>query len=473
MNLRNHIPSPVVLMVVLAILLVPASPFHSTAQALSIDEEVVLGKKFLAEINKHYVLLDDDYANHYINGLGQYLLQSIKTKPFPFHFHIIKDGTLNAFSAPGGQIFFYSGLIEIMDSCDMLAGVMAHEIGHSMARHISQRIEQNKKIGLATLAGILAGVFLGGGVATNALITGSMAAGIQAQLHYSREDERQADQLGFKYATASDFIPSALTEALKKISQGNWMDTSQMPPYLLTHPTGPERMANLDSMAMQYKPAPPNEQVKRFRALFPLFKTVIRATCLDSYEAEKMFQEALRRHPDAVAPHLGLGIVYMNRSEYSSAEVQLKKALQERPHSLLILRTLGKVYQLEGKPGDAVTILKEALSVNGEDSDTLFTLAVSYEDQERYDQAIEILRRLASFNPTKKEVYYHLGISYGRLNRLALAHFNFGRYFKAEGEPQKAGFHFNKAKELAQQDPALLREILKSMKEMPRKSPPP
>ena len=464
---KNHISLPVILMMVLALLLAPFAPFQSDARALSIDEEQALGKKFLAEIQKREVILDDDFANRYINSLGQYLLQSVKTKPFPFYFHIIKDSTINAFSAPGGQIFFYSGLIELMDNCDMLAGVMAHEIGHSTARHLSESIEQNKKIGLATLAGILAGAFLGGGAAASALITGSMAAGIQAQLHYSREDERQADQLGFKYATAAGFVPSALTAALKKISQGDWMDASKTPPYLLTHPTDSERMANLDSMATKYKPVPPSDQVRRFRALFPLFKTVVTATCLDSYEAERLFQEALKRHPDSFTPHLGLGIVYMDRSEYSSAELHLKKALQERPGSVLILKTMGRLYQLEGKAGEAVTVLKRALEINGEDSDTLFALALSYEDLEKYTQAIEILRRLASFRPTRKEVYYHLGISYGRLNRLALAHFNFGRYFMASGEQQKAEFHFRKAKELAQGDPALLRQIAEFMKKSP------
>lgn len=450
-------------MTALALLLVSPAPFLPNARALSIDEELILGKKFLAEIRKHHVLLENDYANQYINSLGQYLLKSIKIRPFPFHFHIIKDNTINAFSAPGGQIFFYSGLIEIMDNCDMLAGVMAHEIGHSTARHLSKRIEQNKKISLATMAGILAGAFLGG-VAANALITGSVAAGIQAQLHYSREDERQADQLGFKYATAAGFVPSALTDALKKITQGNWMDTSKMPPYLLTHPTGPERMANLDSLAQQYKPRPPTEQVKRFRARFPVFKTVIRATCLDSYEAEKSFQETLKRHPDAVLPHLGLGIVYLNRSEYSAAEDHLQQALRRAPHSLLILRTLGKAYQLQGKDKEAIFVLKKALALKSEDTDTLFRLALSYEDLERYNKAIEILRRLASFRPTKKEVYYHLGISYGRLKKLARAHLYFGRYFKADGERQKADFHFRKARELAQGNTSLMREITRAMK---------
>jgi beta-barrel assembly-enhancing protease len=469
MTRRSPVRPLLTIVVALVLLLVPAVPSLPNAWALSIDEELIMGKQFLAEIKKHNVLLEDDYAEGYINSLGQYLLRAVKTRPFPFRFHIIKDNTLNAFSAPGGQIFFYSGLIEIMDNCDMLAGVMAHEIGHSTARHLSQRIDQNKKISLATLAGILAGAFLGG-VAANALITGSVAAGIQAQLHYSREDERQADQLGFKYVTADGFIPSALTRALKKISQGNWMDTSKMPPYLLTHPTGPERMANLDSMAKQYKPGPPTAQVRRFRASFPVFKTVIRATCLDPYEAERFFQEALKRNPGEVLPHLGLGIVYMKRSEYSAAEDHLRTALRHAPHSLLILRTLGKVYQLEGKDRDAITTLKQALSLKHDDPDTLFRLALSHEDLEEYDDAIGILRRLASFRPTRKEVYYHLGISYGRLNKLALAHFNFGRYFKAGGEMQKASFHFRKAQELAQGDPSLLREISKSM-EKPRKRP--
>jgi len=440
--------------------------FHSSAFALSIQEETVLGKKFLAEIRKHHELLDDDYANNYINALGQYLLKAVKTKPFPFHFHIIKDNALNAFSAPGGQIFFYSGLIEAMDTCDMLAGVMAHEIGHSTARHLSQRIEQNKKISLATMAGILAGIFIGGGAAANALITGSVAAGIQTQLHYSREDERQADQLGFKYATAAGFAPSGLIRALKKITQGNWTDSGKIPPYLLTHPTGPERMANLDSMASSYKPGGGGEkkEAEHFTAIFPLFKTLVRATCLDSYEAEREFSEALKRDPTAPMPNFGLGIVYMRRSEYAAAESHLKKALEKRPRSLLILRTLGKVYQMEGRDREAIAALKKALTLNDEDSVTLFTLALSYEDLEKYDKAISILRRLASFKPTNKQVYYHLGLSYGRQNRLALAHYYFGRYFKASGEFQKARFHFRKAKELAQGDTHLIEKIRKASK---------
>jgi predicted Zn-dependent protease len=463
MTSRSHVNHAICFLTILCLVLSPLCLSPSPAMALSIDEETVLGQKFLAEIRKQYELLDNDYANAFFNDLGQYILTSLKTKPFPFHFYIIKDNTLNAFSAPGGLIFFYSGLIEHMDSCDMLAGVMGHEIGHSAARHLSQSIEQNKKIGLATIAGVLAGVLIGGGAASSALITGSMAAGIQTQLHYSREDESQADQLGFRYSTEAGFSPSGLIDALKAIEQASMSDENSTPPYLLTHPAPPERMADLDSMASGYKPGPPKKEAMHFRALFPIFKTVVEATCLDSSDAERIFKNALKKDPNDPIAQLGLGIVYQGQLEYGEAVSHLKKALEKMPDSVLILRTLGRTYQLMGKDTEAIEVLKKALALKDEDPSSLFTLALSYENLGAYQEAINLLKRLASINPGRNEVYYHLGISYGRQNKLALAHYNFGLYFKALGEVKKAHFHFQKAKELAQNDMDLLKKIRTAM----------
>ena len=128
------------------------------AYALSVEEEKVLGQKFLNNVRKYFDMVDDEYADQFINNLGQYLIRPLETKHFPFHFYIINDNNLNAFAAPGGHIFIYTGLIRVMDEIDELAAVICHEIGHVSARHLSYRIEQNKKIGLATMAGVLAGI---------------------------------------------------------------------------------------------------------------------------------------------------------------------------------------------------------------------------------------------------------------------------------------------------------------------------
>ena len=435
--------------------------------AISIEEERKLGQRFLAQIRKHFELVEDDFANEFITDLGHYLIRPLETKPFPFHFYIIKSKHQNAFAAPGGHIFVFSGLVEGMESLDELAAVICHEIGHVSARHLSQRIEQSKKIGLATMAGILAGALIGGELA-QAVATGSMAAGIQAQLHYSRQDERQADQLGFEYMKSSGINPTGMIATLKKLEKGRLWGTDRIPPYLLTHPTGPERMSNLDAMISHFEPKPPKREVLRFRSDFQLFRTILRAKSLESKDAERLFQRDLEHDPSSPLPHLGLGIVYKERSEYKLAIRHLRTALKAAPSSAAILRELGETYQLKGQNREAISILEEALELDAENRSTLFLLAISYENLESYGKAVELFEKLSYFRPVNKDVYYHLGISYGRLNKLSLAHYNFGLYFKRLRETEKAKFHFQKADQLSANNPVLRKKIHRASKGLKR-----
>jgi predicted Zn-dependent protease len=435
----------------------------SGAFALSIRDEKEMGEEFLVHIRKHFEFVGDDFANEFFNDLGHYLIRPIDPKYFPFNFYIIKSNDLNAFAAPGGHVFFFSGLIEVMDSIDELASVMCHELGHVSARHMAQRIEQNKKITIATLAGVLAGILIGG-PAAGALITGSQAAGVQAQLNYSRDDERQADQLGCKYTQLSCFDPKGMISALQKLESGRFGPTL-IPTYLLTHPTGPERMANLDSLLSNFVPGPPTIEVTRFRALFPFFKTIVTAKCLDPDDAERLFKLELKKMPESSMAHLGLGIVYMKKSEITEAKRHLEKALEGYPEAIPILTNLGEAYQLSGQDKEAIRVLKKALNLDNGSRSTLYLLGVSYENLDQYDNALHIFERLASVTPVKNEVYYHLGISYGRQNRLLLAHYNFGLYFKNIGQKEKARFHFRKAADLSRNNPALQEKIRRAMEE--------
>jgi predicted Zn-dependent protease len=444
----------------LCLLFSPVLPRQSDALALSIQEEQKLGEEFLAQIRKSFVILNDDSINRYINNLGQYLTSAVETRPFPFHFYVIKDNTLNAFAAPGGHVFIFSGLVNEMKSADELAAVLTHEIGHVAARHLSHRIEKSQKINLATMAGVLAGVLVGAGPVAEALMAGSMAAGVQAELHYSREDERQADQMGFKYMTATGFDPAGMISTLNTIEKDQWLGTDKIPAYLLTHPTGPERISNLESMVSGYHPDPSkNTEPKRFEASFSFFKTMVQAESLDPYEAEKLFKAELEKSPKALLPQVGLGMVYMKRSEYDLAIEHFEKALEGGAAVGPVLRDLGEAYQMKGQDRKAVSVLEKALEADDADGSTLFLLAISYENLEQHEKAIQVLERLAAFPPVKTEVYYHLGMSYGKENRLALAHYNFGIYFKKSGQIEKSRFHFRKAEELAKGDPALTRKI--------------
>jgi predicted Zn-dependent protease len=438
--------------------------FPREAGAFSLEDERKLGQEMLVQIRQHFTFVEDEFATDYINDLGQFLLTPVETKPFPFHFYLLRDNTLNAFAAPGGNIFIFTGLIEVTSEVDELANVICHEIGHVTARHMAQRIEQSKKIGVATMAGMLAGILLGGGPLGEAVMLGSTAAGIQAQLHYSREDERQADQLGFKYIEPTGFDPKGMISMLNKIEHGQYLGSNKVPAYLLTHPTGPERMSSLDAIYGDVRPSPETEESSRAKRLYPYFKAVVRALSKEPDEAERLFKSDLQNSPDAPAPNLGLGVVYREKSDYDLSLKYLRKALDNGAPPALAWRYIGEAYQLKGLDREAVSALEKALSMDQHDSAVMFLLAVSYENLQRYEQSIQLLEQLASRREVKDDVYYHLGMSYGRLNRLALAHFNFGIYFKKMGEMQKAAFHFKKADELAAGDPDLRRKIQEAEK---------
>lgn len=437
----------------------------SDVSALSIEEERVLGEKFLSSVLSQFELVEDEFANQYIYDLGQYLTGQLDTKHFPFRFYIVKAADLNAFAAPGGHVFVFFGLVDAFNRVDELAAVLCHEIGHVSARHISQRLEQAKKINIATLAGVLAGALLGGDAA-KALMAGSMAAGIQAQLHYSRNDERQADQLGCKFTAQSGFEPMALISALSTIQRGHWYGTDQIPPYLLTHPTGTERMANLETMLRQYPSVPATKEAEHFSRLYPLFRTLLRALCMDPIEAERVFRVELEQSPDSYLPHFGLGVLFKETAEYDLALDHLKRSLEQERDSVPILTIIGEVYQTKGQDREAISVLERAHALDPNDRAAIFTLASSYENLGQYDKAIGLFKRLELFEPVRKEIYYHLGVCYGRLNRLAFAHYYLGVYFKKSREFDKARFHLLKADELSGNDQELKGKIQGAIKEL-------
>jgi len=461
----------ITLIYALAFLLCASPPLIRDVSALSIEDERKMGEEFMAQALAYFQLVEDPFANQFINDLGHYLIAPLETKNFPFHFYIINDNTLNAFAAPGGHIFIFSGLIEAMDNIDELAAVICHEIGHISARHLSKRIEQSKYIGLATLAGILAGMLLGGEVA-GAMITGSLAAGMQAQLHYSREDERQADQLSYKYMEPAGFDPAGMIRALNKIQKGSWLGTGtgKVPAYLLTHPTGPERMSNLEALLTKYTPRPLSKEAALLKGRFPALKTVITARCLDPRDAKRLFNRELEENPDAPLPHFGLGMVYMEEGGYDEAIRELEKSLQGKPGFIPILRTLGEAYQMNDQGEKALTVLKKVLELNHRDVAALYLLGITYESLGKNSKAIRLFEKLSYLKPVRIDVYYHLGLCYGREGKLGLAHYNFGRYFKRLGQIQKAQFHFQKAKGLAGNNPVLQKKIIKEMEGLGRRN---
>ena len=437
--------------------------------ALSTEDERAAGEEFRASVRMQLELLQDDFANDYINDLGQYITRALETKAFPFQFYIVRDNNLNAFAGPGGHIFFYTGLIDMMDDVDELAAVMAHEIGHVSARHLSNRIEQNKTMAMAVLAGMLAGALMGG-KAGGAIATGTMAAGIQKQLGYSREDERQADNLGFKYMEESRFGPSGMVTVLKKLEKASPGGTDAIPPYLLTHPAGPERVSTSEILMTQFVPKPENRESTGFRKLFPYFKAVCIAKSMDYQGASRYLNREREKDTESPVVQFGLGVLQKERMDYPKAIDHFEKALKEAPDVTPILIELGETYQLQGQDRKAIEVVERVLRTNERNRGALYLTGMSYQNLEDYSKATVFYERLTSIRPVKDEVFYNLGVCYGRQEKLAVAHYNTGLYFQRIFDFRKARYHFLKADQLVGNDQALKNRIYEAAQALPKES---
>jgi len=439
------------------------------AFALSTEEEREAGEEFRASVRRQLDMVDDGFAEDYINDLGQYITRVLETKAFPFQFYLVKDNTPNAFAGPGGHIFFFSGLINMMDDVDELAAVLSHEIGHVSARHLSNRIEQNKTMAIAVLAGMLAGALMGG-KAGGAIATGTMAAGMQKQLAYSREDERQADNLGFKYMDESRFNPAGMTMVMKKLERLAPAGTDAIPAYLLTHPAGPERVSTSEALMSQFVPKGESAESIRFRNLFPYFKAVIFAKSMDFQGANRYFNREREANPESPVIQFGLGVVQKERMDYMMAIEHLEKALKGAPGLTPILLHLADAYQLQGQDRKAIEVVERVLRTDERNKAAMYLTAMSYQNLEDYSKATVFYERLVSMRPVKDEVFYNLGVCYGRQEKLALAHYNTGLYFQRAFDFQKARYHYRKAEQQAGNDQSLKNRISEALKTLPKES---
>ncbi|MFW6237181.1 MAG: M48 family metallopeptidase, partial [Desulfosudaceae bacterium] len=200
--------SRILLTVILSVCLLTAGP----GRCLTTSEERKMGEKFLQHARRAYHFVEDPFIVHYFNEIGQRLASFFPEEPFDYQFYVIENPVYNAFAAPAGHVFVNSGLVSAMDSEEELAGILTHEIAHVYCRHLAEKIEKNKTISLATLAGMAAAVFLG----SPALAVGTAASGQAASLAYSRQDERQADQLGVKYLCQAGYSARGLLTMLEK-----------------------------------------------------------------------------------------------------------------------------------------------------------------------------------------------------------------------------------------------------------------
>jgi predicted Zn-dependent protease len=202
----------------------------------SIPEEIELGKGLAAQVTSHSKIIDDPVIAEYINRIGQNLVRNSDAK-FPFTIKVIDVDDVNAFALPGGFFFVNSGLILRADTEAELAGVMAHEIAHVAARHITRQVTKSQIAQIMTTPLIF---FPGwGGVGAR------QAAGVGVPLsfmHFSQADESDADLLGLQYMYKTGYDPQAFVDFFEKILALQRKQPNTLSQFFSSHPPTAKRI---------------------------------------------------------------------------------------------------------------------------------------------------------------------------------------------------------------------------------------
>ncbi len=156
--------------------------------------------------------------------------------------NLIGSKQINAFCMPGGKIAFYTAILDQLKlSDDEAAMIMGHEMAHALREHARSRLAKTQ----ATSIGLSLGAqLLGLGDWSNA------AANLGTQilsLKYSRDDETEADLVGLELAARGGYNPQAGVTLWQKMAAAS--GGAGGPGFLSTHPSGPDRIAQLQANA--------------------------------------------------------------------------------------------------------------------------------------------------------------------------------------------------------------------------------
>lgn len=199
------------------------------------EQEVSIGAATARQVEKELKPAEDPLLQERVRVIGEKIASVSDRKDITYYFKVLDDEEVNAFALPGGFIYVNKGLLEHVERDDELAAVLAHEVGHVVARHGIKRLQGLQ--GYSVLRILLAAapqsaeIGLAADTAFAELLTG-----------YSREDELLADRLGSRYAERAGYDPRAMIGFLERLREIERRKPLKPKAYFRTHPYMPDRI---------------------------------------------------------------------------------------------------------------------------------------------------------------------------------------------------------------------------------------
>jgi predicted Zn-dependent protease len=363
--------------------------------------------------------LDDPELTDYLNRLAQRLVAAGDARHAQVELFALDDPAINAFAMFGGFIGVNTGLIVAARSEAELAGVIAHEIAHVTQRHLARQIAQQRQLAVGSMLAVAVAILAARSntdVANAALAT-SQAAGIQAQLSFSRDHEREADRVGFEMMQRAGIDGSGMVTFFQRLQQAGRAHESNAPTYLRTHPLTLDRITDLEhrvvqSAGLRERPAAKNGEFRLLQAKLE----AMRAQPADALREAR--RQQAQAGGDPVAAYR-LAVALLRSHEYGAAEQVLAGA---DPGSPLVARLAAEIALASGRADLAEQRYRRALAVHPERIALSYGLADTLIAGRRFQEAVSFLEAQARRHATDPSIHERLARAYEGFGRIASRH---------------------------------------------------
>jgi predicted Zn-dependent protease len=295
-------------------------------------------------------------------------LQSVVDRLYPEHqgrlrVRAYKDPEFNAFAVPTGNLYVNTGaLLRIRNEAE-LAALLGHEGAHVVEDHSYREVRSSKAMGVVgtiVSMGLLVGIGIDPGI--GAIASYSSMAG------FSREYERESDQVGFARATGAGYDPSAGAAVFDRMAREMEARKIKQGPYFFaSHPRLQERVQNFGEFAAN---APPGELR---REEYVAATQAARMAALETILARKNGRElafvlAEAGLADEMPPvgQFALGEGYRLRGEPGDEELaveQYRRSIELFPDFAPAWGALGRHYARKGETAPAIEYLERFLAL--------------------------------------------------------------------------------------------------------------
>ena len=252
------------------------------------SQEIAMGQEADQQIVAQMGLYPDDEVQEYVHRLGTELAAKSERPHLPWTFRVLDDPTVNAFALPGGYIYVTRGIMTHLNSEAELVSVLGHEIGHVTARHGVNQMSKQQLLGIGLGVGSILSPEL-------AAVSDLASAGLGLLfLKYSRDDEKQADELGLRYSIRGGWDPREgpdVFTVLQRVSEGS--GSGRIPAYLSTHPDPGLRRDRLRDLV-----AATGQDFEGTRVNRPGYLNYLDGMVFGNNPREGYFEEGLFLHPD-------------------------------------------------------------------------------------------------------------------------------------------------------------------------------